>query len=126
MGWMRHAVAVALGFLFVSSAVAAELEAPRPARSAGARLADRAPTLEPEPSEPVSVASLDPIEEHAGVAPRPAKVRQPPVTRALEHDLDAQSPVPLARPPLVTHQGLSGCAQVARWCLARATSTSTP
>jgi hypothetical protein len=122
---MGHALAIVLASLFVTSAVAAEVEAPEP-RVAEALLADRGPTLEPEPSEPVTVGALDPIEEHASVAPRPAKVRQQPVTRALEHDLDAQGHVLLRRPPPVEHQGLTGSAQVTRWCLAHATSTSTP
>jgi hypothetical protein len=123
---MRHALAVVLASFLVASAAAAGIGTAGLAGVAGGVIEDRAPTLEPEPAEPVSVGALDPIEEHASVAPRPAKVRQQPVTRALEGDLDAQSHVLLRRLPPVEHQGLTGSAQVARWCLAHATSTSTP
>jgi hypothetical protein len=76
------------------------------------------------PPAPADVASLDPIEECASVAPRLEKVRQLPVTRAPQILLSRRgahrAPAPLAPHPL------SGCAEVARWCLAHATSTSTP
>jgi hypothetical protein len=91
--------------------------------------APAAPVAPAEPEEdgsaaPADVASLDPIEECASVAPRLEKVRQLPVTRALE-DLLARRGFCHAPPPPAPCPR-SGCAEVARWCLAHATSTSTP
>ena len=92
----------------------------------GTRAAPFAPSERGEDGSPApaEVASLDPVEEWASVAPRLEKVRQLPVTRAPQ-DLRARRRVHHAPAPLAPRP-LSGCAEVARWCLAHATSTSTP
>jgi hypothetical protein len=114
-------LAVLAALLVAPAAIGARRsEAPAVAPAAPARAADSGE----DGSAPPDVASLDPIEECASVAPRVEKIRQPPKLRAPEDLLSRRSarrapahPTPLPR---------SGCAEVARWCLAHATSTSTP
>ncbi|HSF01539.1 MAG TPA: hypothetical protein VLA62_00925 [Solirubrobacterales bacterium] len=120
-----------LAALFAGSAVArprgieapaAALDAPAAGPALGEEHAEHG---EDDSSDPAGVARLDPIEEHASVAPRPEKIRHLPVTRALAQDLLARRVARVAPPPPTPCPG-SGCAEVARWCLAHATSTSTP
>jgi hypothetical protein len=121
----RHLLAAVLAVLFAGSAVAGPREDGAPAAlAAPAAIPGEGPGADGS-SAPAGVASLDPIEEHASVAPRPEKIRHLPVTRALEQDLVARRGE-LLPPSPPTARPRSGCAEVARWCLAHATSTSTP
>jgi hypothetical protein len=121
----RHAFTSILATLLLGAAVASAREAPSGVfRAHELRLPAGSGPARDEPLEPLVVASLDPIAEHASVAPRPELLRQLPGTPAPGGDLSARRGDLLAPPrrPVVG----SGCAQVARWCLAHATSTSTP
>jgi hypothetical protein len=122
----RHLLAAVLAVLFAGSAFAGHREDGAPGRALAAPAATPGEESEADGSSaPAGVASLDPIEEHASVAPRPEKIRHLPVTRALEQDLVARRGESLPPSPS-TARPRSGCAEVARWCLAHATSTSTP
>ncbi len=122
----QHLLAAVLAALFAGSAVAGPREDGAPARARAAPAATPGEEAGVDGSSaPADVASLDPIEEHASVAPRPEKLRHLPVTRALEQDLVARRGESLSPSP-ATARPRSGCAEVARWCLAHATSTSTP
>jgi hypothetical protein len=114
-------LAVLAALLVAPAAIgASRSEAPPGAPGAPARTADPGE----DGSAPPDVASLDPIEECASVAPRVEKVRQPLEQRA-PRDLLARRGVRRV-PTFPAPRPRSGCAEVARWCLAHATSTSTP
>lgn len=125
----RTLVAGAFAFLLagVAAAEAFEPAASSDRRPVGTLAASGESEPAPDPSDPTSAApAAVPGDEHASPARKLGEPRDPPVTCALEPDREAQDRGLLPVPPDSPRSGLSGCARVARWCLAHATSTATP